>query len=284
MTECLERYLKKQRPHTRALTVKLIHKWLPTNEFIYKQGRMQNPSCPRCTQNHETAAHIYSCPDPSSWKERQTLLYKKLKDLVNSGMPRMVATMLEEKLTSLFDIESTQEYCHASNNCNMSESIKKATLHQNLLGWDIFIRGFVSKYWKDIEHIQVENNKSWVTKLTGAMLQLHKEIWEGRNTVAHGRTIEEARKKARESIINKVKDIYRRPPTLVARYPSIFEVPLENRLKRTTEQLNEWLHRIEHQRRVSEVIHSTLPPGQMTLQGAYARKGYSTQRKREFPP
>jgi hypothetical protein len=284
MTECLERYLKKQRPHARASTVKLIHKWLPTNEFLYKQGRMQNPLCHRCTQTHETAAHIYSCPDPSSRKERQTLLYKKLKDLVNSGMPRMVATMLEEKLTTLFDIESMQEYCHASNNCNMNESIRKATLHQNLIGWDNFIRGFVSKYWKDIEHIQMENNKLWDTKLTGAMLQLHKEIWEGRNTVVHGRTIEEARKKARESVTNKVKDIYRRPPTLAARYPSIFEVPLENRLKRTTEQLNEWLHRIEHQRRVSEVIHSTLPPGQMTLQVAYARKGYSTQRKREFPP
>lgn len=37
-TDCMEGYLKKQKPHARAATVKLIHRWIPTNNFLHKQG------------------------------------------------------------------------------------------------------------------------------------------------------------------------------------------------------------------------------------------------------
>ena len=46
--------------------------------------------------------------------------------------------------------------------------------------------------------------------------------------------------KQREAVITKVRDTYKNPPVLASRYPSIYEVPLENRLRRTTTQLTEW--------------------------------------------
>ncbi len=38
-TENLEWYLHKQKPHARAATIKLIYKWIPTYDFLQKQGR-----------------------------------------------------------------------------------------------------------------------------------------------------------------------------------------------------------------------------------------------------
>jgi hypothetical protein len=98
------------------------------------------------------------------------------------------------------------------------------------------------------------------------------------------KTAEEARIKAREAVLNKVKHLYKHPPKLASRYQSIFNIPMEQRLKRTTKQLTDWLHRIQHQRHVSEVLFSTLPPGQLTLRSAYERKGYSTHRNTDYPP
>ncbi len=59
---------------------------------------------------------------------------------------------------------------------------------------------------------------------------------------------------------------------------------MEKCLQRTTIQLQEWLHRMAHQKRVSDIIHITFPAGQLTLQRAYETKGYSTHRKRDYPP
>jgi hypothetical protein len=131
---------------------------------------------------------------------------------------------------------------------------------------------------------QGESFKSWESKLTSSMLHLHKEIWDGHNTFVHGKTIDESRQKAREAVLNRVNEIYKQPPSLASCYPSIFELPLENRLKRTTDQLNDCLKRIKHQKRESDILHSTLPAEQLTLQNAYDSKGYSTQRKKDFPP
>jgi hypothetical protein len=133
-TECLENYLKKQKPMERASTIKLIHKWIPTNAFLYKQRRIPSPCCTRCGKHDETAVHIYSCPDQSAQTERQTLLYNKLKELVTLGMPLLYASQLEDKMTSLLAIMSKHEYRNTIIACGTS--MNKAIIHQNIIGWD----------------------------------------------------------------------------------------------------------------------------------------------------
>jgi hypothetical protein len=280
-TECLESYLRKQKPIERASTIKLIHKWIPTNAFLYKQRRVTTPCCPRCGQHDETAEHIYSCPEQYAQTERQILLYNKLKELVSLGMPLVYASPLEDKLTSLLAITSKNEY----RNTLIEQSTPKAILHQNIIGWDNLLRGYASKHWQSIEAPGTNGTrKTWDKRITGLMIMLYKEIWEGRNNFVHGKTTEETRKKAREAVIARVRDTYKQPPNLAARYPSIFEVSLDNRLKCTTSQLTEWLQRIEHQKKVSAMIRMSLPAGQLTLKQAYQKQGYSTQRKKEYPP
>jgi hypothetical protein len=159
-------------------------------------------------------------------------------------MPLQTASALEEALTSLLAIESKNMYSNIPKNCNISVYTNTAVRHQNILGWDNFLRGYISKYWGNIGASQGERGKSWESKLTSSILRLHKEIWDGCNTFVHGKTIDEARHKAREAVLDRVKEIYKKTPSLASRYPSILEVSLQNRLKRTTDQLKDWLKRI----------------------------------------
>jgi hypothetical protein len=95
-------------------------------------------------------------------------------------------------------------------------TLKKATCHQNIIGWNNFLRGYISKLWI-ISNSTTDNIKhatKWCDKLTPLMMQLHKKIWDGCNAHVPGKTAEEARIKAREAIINKVKLIYQKLPKL----------------------------------------------------------------------
>jgi hypothetical protein len=42
--------------------------------------------------------------------------------------------------------------------------------------------------------------------------------------------------------------------------------------------------RIRHQQKVSDFINSTLPPGQLTLQQAYARSSQLKRSQHHYPP
>ncbi len=110
------------------------------------------------------------------------------------------------------------------------------------------------------------------------------KIWEGKNNHVHGKTNEEARNKAREAVLAKVARIYKNPPRLASQYPSVLNTPFEQRKKRTTAQLSEWLHRHQHQIHISNILHSTLPPGQHTLKQAFMNHGYSTHHNVVYPP
>lgn len=64
--------LKKFSPHRRATAVKTIHRHLPTQEKLFKQGRIAMSSvCPRCIQMDETNSHIYCCPNKEALQQRK---------------------------------------------------------------------------------------------------------------------------------------------------------------------------------------------------------------------
>jgi hypothetical protein len=62
-TISLKNCLKALRPHNRAMMVKLIHQWIPTNAFLFKQRRTDSPLCPRCNVQTEDSPHIFKCHD-----------------------------------------------------------------------------------------------------------------------------------------------------------------------------------------------------------------------------
>ena len=109
-------------------------------------------------------------------------------------------------------------------------------------------------------------------------------IWEDRNIFIHGTNTAEAVKKLRTRVEQQVTKLYQNPLKLAARYPQITEVSLETRLRRSTKDLQDWLARIYHQQKVTNFINSALPPGQLTLQQAYARCNTLKRSRHQYPP
>lgn len=100
------------------------------------------------------------------------------------------------------------------------------------------------------------------------------------NEEIHGKTILEQRQRARVAIQEKVRSIYRENPKLAPRYAAIYEIPLERRLRRSTNALITWIDRIQHPKKVSHILFTTLPPGQLTISEAYRRHA----ERSKYPP
>mmetsp|Transcript_10007 Transcript_10007/g.14430 ORF Transcript_10007/g.14430 Transcript_10007/m.14430 type:complete len:153 (-) Transcript_10007:1427-1885(-) len=85
--------LKKLSPHRRATAVKALHRHLPTQEKLFKQGRVAMTStCPRCVTWEETNAHIYCCMNDKAFKQRKADWVELWKQLHRTSM----ATMIEQ--------------------------------------------------------------------------------------------------------------------------------------------------------------------------------------------
>ena len=109
-------------------------------------------------------------------------------------------------------------------------------------------------------------------------------IWQDRNQTIHGKTVAESQMKAREAVIKRVNDIYKNPPRLATRYQAITQIPLEQRLHRSTQQLKDWLLQIEHQKRMTSFLNATRPPGQLTIQQAFRNATNRSRDKAKYPP
>lgn len=84
--------------------------------------------------------------------------------------------------------------------------------HQNILGWDSSLRGFMSTFWEDIyinahslSHSRIENQ--WAQKLVETMLSLSSDIWKDRKQHLNGTTVVEAKQKLCECV--QVKEVYK---------------------------------------------------------------------------
>lgn len=58
-TLALQGYLSSLPVHHRAFTVKMLHRWIPTNCSLCRKGRESSPLCPRCFMEVETGEHVY---------------------------------------------------------------------------------------------------------------------------------------------------------------------------------------------------------------------------------
>jgi hypothetical protein len=129
----LQHYLKSQRMHQRATTVKLIHRWVPTQDFLNKQNRSNSCICQRCNTSNEDFLHVLQCSDNTAQKFRQQSLYRVLDDLAKINTGIQILTQFENNLTSILNIENCGRYSVATHNHATFTAATKATKHQNII-------------------------------------------------------------------------------------------------------------------------------------------------------
>jgi hypothetical protein len=192
--------MKNSKPHKRATNAKIIHRWIPTNEFLHQQDRTQSADCPRCKSCRESVDHILMCSDIHAQESRDKHLYEALKELEALSTNINILHIFKAQLCKVLNVPNRQKYQRIKQKNEINKTLSNALHNQNIIGWHEFLRGFISKYWiKAQDTTQLVSNKKqppWKLKITSIILALHKKIWEDRNTFVHGKTIDEARKKA----------------------------------------------------------------------------------------
>jgi hypothetical protein len=121
-------------PIKRVTTAKVIHRWIPTNDHLHKQGSADSPLCPRGCGQCETADHILKCGDKEAQLSRQNALYKALSKLVANKLSIDILCSLEESLTQTMQISSLHKYNPIHKPCATTQhSLKDARISQNLI-------------------------------------------------------------------------------------------------------------------------------------------------------
>jgi hypothetical protein len=61
-------------------------------------------------------------------------------------------------------------------------------------------------------------------------------------------------------------------------------VPIDQRLRQTTNTLRDWIARVKHQENILSVINTQKPPGQLMIQQALHRAKLCRQMAHDYPP
>jgi hypothetical protein len=119
---------------------------------------------------------------------------------------------------------------------SLHRSFQWAKLH---LGWDQFLRGRLSKRWKEAFHQEFLSRNSWngtlwSSGLINAILTYSLSLWKFRCALLYGQTKDEADRKIMEELSRKVTQAYRehnQNPFIVRNdYRHLFDIPLNRSL------------------------------------------------------
>jgi len=164
-----------------------------------------------------------------------------------------------------------------------------AIKHQNIIGRDLFLKGYISTYWshtfEDLRQ-QCEPHKisNWEVKLLGAAITLHKGIWDARNKHIHGSTAKESKIAQRIKIQEEVIRLYPHPPRLASRYQPIRKISLHNCLQKSTTHLRHWLSRINHQTGVFDLIRIKNRERQRSILSYCQNQNDDSKKMQKYPP
>lgn len=139
--------------------------------------------CPRCNTAIETCDDVRQCPNPQAIQNRRSFLQSFLLSLLSIGPPLYILVSFENKLSLTLDIPFIPEFQNTLPIHNgMMAHLMLAIWHQNISGWDNFLRGYTSTYWMHLyQEAHLGNttsmNAQWDVKLVAVAISLSRQIW-----------------------------------------------------------------------------------------------------------
>ena len=255
--------LKKLRPHRRATAIKAIHRHLPTNDKLFQQNRVVMSSlCPRCVSAEETNSHIYCCPNEEAFKQRRVDWQELWKHLQKCRTASVIEQTWRFHLQPLVDIPLGDSIIDGLTIAHgeVAELLELAVNEQAIIGWDKLLLGMGSSTWILIQDRIDDGNPNrpertasdWLNSAIHHLLKFSIRCWKTHNTMIHGASKLEQHQIALQHAREKITAIYNNPPSLAPHFRSIFEIPLDHRLKMPLQAAEQWLSLISHQVKVTQ--------------------------------
>ena len=141
--------------------------------------------------------------------------------------------------------------------------IALAHRHQSVLSWKGLLQGLISSKWTEVQKCHEQRRRQetascqdkdrWDVRAVRLICEFHADLWDFRNVEVHGCTKQEAQQKLHSEVESKVRALYERHPVLLARYPSVYSIPLEVRLKKPTLVLQMWIKQVLQQEHLTDI-------------------------------
>jgi hypothetical protein len=165
-------------------------------------------------------------------------------------------SLREAILEDIFCWEDSTEYDlhQESNKFLFNEAHTSLLRAQEQIGWDKFLKGYISKEWGYIQEQYYASSKvvkkkkhtkkNWIIHLLRSLHTYRHNIWMIRNKVTHGGTTREQKEISRKQLLRLVVKLYRRDRTAIPVLERrIFHLPLHLRKKQGNQQLCLWTDR-----------------------------------------
>lgn len=141
----LQSFLSSMKVHKQASFIKMIHNWIPTYSMLSRQGRKPSPLCPRCCTAIETSQHVYKCSQSQAISNWRSFLKKFLSSLLSIKTLIYNISTLEYKLSITLEIPFIPTFHIQDEIPPLTKMLLiNAIRHQNIIGWDNFLRGYMS--------------------------------------------------------------------------------------------------------------------------------------------
>jgi len=202
--------LKKLSAHRRAMAVKALHRHLPSQEKLYKQGRIVMSSlCPRCLQADETNSHVYCCMNDTALKQRKADWVDMWKQLSKCKTASIIEQTWRYHLQPILGIALGSSIIEGLPIAygDVAVLLDLAIREQTAIGWDKLLLGLGSISWRTLqETIDLSNPKApkrnatdWMNSAIRSLLKFSLRCWKARNVAVHGATKKEQQDSADES-------------------------------------------------------------------------------------
>jgi hypothetical protein len=119
------------------------------------------------------------------------------------------------------------------------------------MGWDKFIRGFITKSWGTAQEkyyqsqslsSQTRTKRQWVTSTLRSLHRYQQQLWNYRNMAIHSGKDYHSHLIQRNGLITEVQCLYTLPCLhLVSKFPDLFCLSLHQRLRQGNQLLQLWI-------------------------------------------
>jgi hypothetical protein len=237
---------------------KFLHRWLPTSATLHKRDNLIPPTCPLCNAANETTDHVCLCTHPSVASIRAHATTNLRTKLTTAGTDPALVTILSDGIDHWMQTGQRQLLIHPPDTHPFSSQIADAIAHQNLLGWDQFLRGRISQHWATCQiswqHQQLtprgprrlHDADSWATLVVKWGISTFFSLWTHRNETAHTSVPTHTDPVAAVRLKAKVRDLYSRKDDLPqADIHAYFSMPLSQFLSSSLHTLTVWIAHVD---------------------------------------
>ena len=206
---------------------KFAHEWTPTLHHLAKIDNSIDRRCFACQHLRnfvkEDIDHMLRCTSERRTTARTKALLDFKQHLSRYHTPAPMANCIMSALERWFkDLPPDRVPRLPTNDSDpnriLHQAINDAFSHQNFIGWGHFLRGRISKHWKQCialyyKDLQPGDNYTptlWMRKTVDAIWQIFLTLWTCRNGEKYGTDYDEQRAIALETSQDAVRHLYER--------------------------------------------------------------------------